>query len=189
MVAAVPKVTSIVHHPPSSNSPPKIHPQQPPPHSFVFPPPPAPISTPAPSSPASPALPPPASSSPAASFAHFLLKKVTQNGDQQRPVQNMKLEKTPPSVAPPSPRPSSCSSLSSTNTLEEKTWPETKSTPSNVSKGNILEDTMCAAGPVNMTKLDALQLDLADYEKLLRAKMHKNLRCVSCLEFIIFIAQ
>ena len=43
-------------------------------------------------------------------------------------------------------------------------------------KGKFLEDTICAGGPVNMTKLDGLQLDVADYEKLLRAKMHKNLR-------------
>ena len=81
-------------------------------------------------------------------------------------------------VAPPSPRPSSCSSLASTNTLEEManvtTQPETRSQTSNLS--NTLEDAACAASPLNTSRLDGLQLDLADYEKLLRAKMLKSLR-------------
>ena len=145
-----PKVTSITHHPVQ--------------HSFTLPPPPPPP----PTSPA-PLL-SPATSNPAASFADFLLNKVKQNGEQQ----NMKLEKAPLSIAPPSPRPSSRSSFSSTNTLEEAA----NGVPQSETKSKIktLEDMPGAAGPPNMTKLDALQLDLEDYEKLLRAKMHKNLR-------------
>ena len=169
LVAAVlPKVRSIVQLPPSSSSPPKKDLQE---HSFTLPPPPAPISPPGP--PASPD-----SSNPAASFADFLLRKVTQTGEKQ-PVQNiMQLEKKPVNVAPPSPRPSSCSSLASTNTLEEManvtTQPETRSQTSNLS--NTLEDTACASSQLNTSRLDGLQLDLADYEKLLRAKMLKSLR-------------
>ena len=90
----------------------------------------------------------------------------------------MKLEKAPLSIAPPSPRPSSRSSFSSTNTLEEAANGAANGTAQTETKSKIktLEDMPGAAGPPNMTKLDALQLDLADYEKLLRAKMHKNLR-------------
>ena len=75
----------------------------------------------------------------------------------------------------PETKPNSASRVLNT-TLEDKAC--TAASPLNMTKldATKLNMTKLDLTKLNMIKLDALQLDLADYQKLLRAKMHKNLR-------------